>query len=203
MGLWTTLLQSMRLKKGSRFRRMNAAPPRASTESEADETTYVLKRPPTSETEEAHAPLKVKKLSPNATLPVRASPGAAGYDLFSSEDCVIEPRTRKVVKTDLSMAIPPRHYGRVAPRSGLSFKFGIDIAAGVIDCDYRGPLGIVMVNNGPNSFQVKTGDRVAQMLLERVSTPEVEEVDELDDTARGTSGFGSTGTSTLPDTKKE
>lgn len=203
MGLWATIVYSMRLKKGSRFRPMNAAPLRASTESEADETTYVLKRPPPPETEEAHAPLKVKKLSPNATLPVRASAGAAGYDLFSSEDCVIEPRTRKVVKTDLSMQIPPRHYGRVAPRSGLSFKFGIDIAAGVIDCDYRGPLGIVMVNNGPNSFQVKTGDRVAQMLLERVSTPEVEEVDELDDTTRGTAGFGSTGTSTLPDTKTE
>jgi dUTP pyrophosphatase len=176
---------------------MNVGPQRASAEPEADETTYVLKRPPPSEAEEVEVPLKVKKLSPNATLPVRASIGAAGYDLFSAEDCTIEPRTRKVVKTDLSMAIPARHYGRVAPRSGLSFKFGIDIAAGVIDSDYRGPLGIVMVNNGTNAFEVKAGDRVAQLLLERVSTPEVEEVEELDDTVRGTSGFGSTGTAAL------
>lgn len=128
---------------------------------------------------------------------MRASAGAAGYDLFSSEDCVIEPRTRKVVKTDISLAIPARHYGRVAPRSGMSFKFGTDIAAGVIDSDYRGPLGILMVNNGAAALTIKCGDRVAQLLLERVSTPAVEEVEELDDTARGTSGFGSTGTSAL------
>lgn len=197
MGFWVNLVRSMQPKPRARFKSMNVGPQRASAEPEADETTYVLKRPPPSEAEEVEVPLKVKKLSPNATLPVRASIGAAGYDLFSAEDCTIEPRTRKVVKTDLSMAIPARHYGRVAPRSGLSFKFGIDIAAGVIDSDYRGPLGIVMVNNGTNAFEVKAGDRVAQLLLERVSTPEVEEVEELDDTVRGTSGFGSTGTAAL------
>lgn len=197
MGVWSEILKSLRPKARPRFKSMNINQERASTPRDADETTYVLKRPPPSEPEEAEAPLKVKKLSSNATLPVRASPGAAGYDLFSAEDCVIEPRTRKVVKTDLSMAIPARHYGRVAPRSGLSFKFGIDIAAGVIDSDYRGPLGIVMVNNGVSAFEVKAGDRVAQLLLERVSTPEVEEVEELDDTVRGTSGFGSTGTAAL------
>ena len=78
-------------------------------------------------------PLKVKKLSASATLPQRASPGAAGYDLCASEAATIPAGCRKIVKTDLSIAIPPRHYGRVAPRSGLSFKFGIDIGAGVID----------------------------------------------------------------------
>jgi dUTP pyrophosphatase len=197
MGFWINLVRSMQPKpRGGRFKSMNVNEDRASTPREAEETTYVLKRPPPP-SEEFETPLKVKKLSPNATLPVRASIGAAGYDLFSAEDCTIEPRTRKVVKTDLSMAIPARHYGRVAPRSGLSFKFGIDIAAGVIDSDYRGPLGIVMVNNGTSSFEVKAGDRVAQLLLERVSTPEVEEVEELDDTVRGNSGFGSTGTAAL------
>ena len=89
------------------------------------------KRPPASM--EAVPPLKVKKLSAAATLPQRASIGAAGYDLCSAEDATIPAGFRKVVKTDLSVAIPPRHYGRVAPRSGLSFKYGIDIAAGVID----------------------------------------------------------------------
>ena len=78
-------------------------------------------------------PLKVKKLAPTATLPRRASPGAAGYDLCASEAATIPAGCRKIVKTDLSIAIPPRHYGRVAPRSGLSFKYGIDIGAGVID----------------------------------------------------------------------
>lgn len=77
--------------------------------------------------------LKVKKLSSSALLPQRASPGAAGYDLFSSEAATIPAGCRKIIRTDISIAIPPRHYGRVAPRSGLSFKFGIDIGAGVID----------------------------------------------------------------------
>lgn len=202
MGLWIAILQSLRRKTHTRFKRMDTGSDHASTNPGADETACVLKRSrtiglPLSEPEEFDVTLKVKKLSQNATLPLRASAGAAGYDLFSSENCVIEARTRRVVKTDLSVAIPPMHYGRVAPRSGLSFKFGIDIAAGVIDSDYRGPLGIVVVNNGTAPFEVKTGDRVAQLLLERVSTPEVEEVQQLDDTARGTSGFGSTGTAAL------
>lgn len=95
----------------------------------ADNST--AKRPPASIDE--CPPLKVKKLSSSATLPQRASSGAAGYDLCASEAATIPPGCRKIVKTDLSIAIPPRHYGRVAPRSGLSFKFGIDIGAGVID----------------------------------------------------------------------
>ena len=143
-------------------------------------------------------PLKVKKLAPAATLPRRASPGAAGYDLCASEAATIPAGCRKIVKTDLGIAIPPRHYGRVAPRSGLSFKYGIDIGAGVIDPDYTGPLGIVMVNNGTLPFDVKVGDRVAQLLLERVSVPAVEEVQELEATERGAKGFGSTGSAALP-----
>lgn len=142
-------------------------------------------------------PLKVKKLSANATLPARATAGSAGYDLFSAEDCTIHAGMRKIVKTDLSIAIPPHHYGRIAPRSGLSWKKHVDIGAGVIDFDYRGAVGMLLVNNSTDDFDVKKGDRVAQLLLERVSVPEVVEVEDLDDTLRGQKGFGSTGTSAM------
>ena len=154
------------------------------------------KRPP-SPAEEDCPPLKVKRLSKAAQLPVRASEGAAGYDLFAAEENEIPAGHRKVVKTDISIAVPPRHYGRIAPRSGLSYKFGIDIGAGVIDSDYRGPVGIVMVNNGVQAFKISPGDRIAQLLLERVSVPAVQDVEELDDTARGNKGFGSTGTAAV------
>jgi dUTP pyrophosphatase len=143
------------------------------------------------------APLKVKKLSKNATLPARASEGAAGYDLYSAEDVVIHAGMRKIVKTDLSVVIPKNHYGRIAPRSGLSWKKSIDIGAGVIDFDYRGPVGMLLVNNSTDDFEVKKGDRVAQLLLERVSVPDVVEVEDLDTTERGVKGFGSTGIAAL------
>ena len=139
------------------------------------------------------APLKVKKLSKDATLPARATDGAAGYDLFSAEDCTIHAGMRRIVKTDLSVAVPKNHYGRIAPRSGLSWKKSIDIGAGVIDFDYRGPVGMLLVNNSTDHFEVKKGDRVAQLLLERVSVPDVLEVEDLDATERGVKGFGSTG----------
>lgn len=96
--------------------------------------------------------LKVKKLSENAILPVRASSKAAGYDLFSAEDKVIEPLGKALIKTDISIAIPPKHYGRIAPRSSLAWKNHIDVGAGVIDEDYRGPVGIVLFNHSKEEF---------------------------------------------------
>lgn len=137
--------------------------------------------------------LKVKKLSANARVPERASAGAAGYDLYSAEEVVVAPGTRQMIRTGLSIQIPPGHYGRIAPRSGLAWKYGIDIGAGVVDEDYRGALGLLLVNNGIADYSIKIGDRVAQLLLERVSTPEVLVVEELDTSARGNLGFGSTG----------
>lgn len=105
------------------------------------------------------------------------------------------PRHGKaVVQTDLAVAIPPGHYGRVAPRSGLAAKLFIDVGAGVIDCDYRGPLGVVLFNHGADDFHIKPGDRIAQLILEQISNPPVVEVDDLDATDRGAGGFGSTGT---------
>lgn len=138
--------------------------------------------------------LKVKKLSSAATAPKRATLGAAGYDLCSAEDTIVPAASRKMVRTDLAIAIPADHYGRIAPRSGLATKKGIDIGAGVIDSDYRGAVGLCIVNNGSTDFEIKCGDRVAQLLLERVDIPDVQIVDQLDDTERGGKGFGSTGT---------
>mmetsp|Transcript_20107 Transcript_20107/g.34628 ORF Transcript_20107/g.34628 Transcript_20107/m.34628 type:complete len:148 (-) Transcript_20107:487-930(-) len=139
--------------------------------------------------------LKVKKLTENATIPSRGSKLAAGYDLSSAAECVVPAHGKLIVPTDLAVAIPEQHYGRVAPRSGLAVKHFIDVGAGVIDSDYRGPLGIVLFNHSANDFHVRRGDRVAQLILERISTPEVEEVENLDDTIRGSGGYGSTGVS--------
>ncbi|KAK8810898.1 hypothetical protein WA556_003981 [Blastocystis sp. ATCC 50177/Nand II] len=129
--------------------------------------------------------LYIKKLSENATTPVRGSPYSAGYDLFSAADMTIKAHGKGIVPTDLSVAIPKNCYGRVAPRSGLAAKKFIDVGAGVVDCDYRGPLGIVLFNFSDEDFEVKKGDRVAQFILERICMAPIVEVESLDETERG------------------
>ena len=138
--------------------------------------------------------MKVKRLNEHATLPARSSKNAAGYDLFCAEQIIKLPAKGKViVDTAIAIAIPEGHYGRVAPRSGLATKHFITTGAGVIDADYRGPLGVVLFNHSDVDFLIERGDRVAQLIIEKIATPEIEEVDELDDTERGAGGFGSTG----------
>ncbi|XP_041895024.1 deoxyuridine 5'-triphosphate nucleotidohydrolase, mitochondrial isoform X3 [Corvus kubaryi] len=137
--------------------------------------------------------LRFTKLSENAFAPSRGSARAAGYDLYSAYDCVIPPMEKAVVKTDIQIALPSGCYGRVAPRSGLAAKHFIDVGAGVIDEDYRGNVGVVLFNFGKETFEVKKGDRIAQLICERIYYPELEEVEALDDTERGEGGFGSTG----------
>ena len=106
---------------------------------------------------------------------------------------VIPARGKELVKTDLSIAIPKDTYARIAPRSGLAWKHFIDTGAGVVDYDYRGNVGVILFNHADKDFEVKKGDRVAQMILERITTPEVVEVEDLEATERGAGGFGSTG----------
>jgi dUTP pyrophosphatase len=137
--------------------------------------------------------LKIKKLSEHAILPKRGSPYSAGLDLSSSVDLVIAAGERAVVPTDLAIACPHGTYGRIAPRSGLASKRGIDVGAGVVDSDYRGPVGILLFNFGKEDFEIKRGDRVAQLILEQIVLADVEEVEDLDETVRGEGGFGSTG----------
>ena len=139
--------------------------------------------------------LRVKKLSESAVLPIRGSSGAAGYDLTSTESHVILPGHRAVVGTGLAIEIPEGTYGRIAPRSGLAVKSGIQVGAGVVDSDYRGEVKVVLFNQDhTNTYIVKPGYRIAQLILEKIECPAVEEIkDELDITERGDGGFGSTG----------
>ncbi|GAB5035197.1 deoxyuridine 5-triphosphate nucleotidohydrolase [Nannochloropsis oceanica] len=137
--------------------------------------------------------MQVKRLSQHAVLPVRGSEWAAGYDLASAEDTVVPAGGKALVKTDLSIAIPENTYARIAPRSGLAWKKHIDVGAGVVDYDYRGPVGVVLFNHGQEDFPVVKGDRVAQLILEKICMARVEEVTELSETKRGAGGFGSTG----------
>lgn len=138
--------------------------------------------------------LYVKKLSDSATLPIRGSEYAAGYDLSAAHDSVVPARGRALIKTDISISIPYGTYARVAPRSGLAWKHAIDVGAGVIDYDYRGNVGVILFNHSDTEFQVSQGDRIAQLILEKISMAVVQETEEeLPSTSRGSSGFGSTG----------
>ena len=111
---------------------------------------------------------------------------------------------RGVVKTDISIACPAGTYARIAPRSGLAVKKGIDVGAGVVDADYRGNVGVVLFNFGTEDFAVDVGDRIAQLILEKVNMAPVVEVEELTETERGAGGFGSTGVKESdPQTKKQ
>ena len=137
--------------------------------------------------------LLVKKLVAHAIAPMRATEGSAGYDLSSAIDAVIPPNGRLAVSTGIAIGLPEGTYGRVAPRSGLAYKFGIDVFAGVIDQDYRGEVKAILYNSGDQPFVIKTGDRICQLILEVIKTPDVAVVLEIDDTTRGAGGFGSTG----------
>ena len=147
--------------------------------------------------------LRVKRHKPEATLPQRATFNSAGYDLCSAVDCSVEAGGRLAIPTEISIEVPPGHYGRVAPRSGLAMKQGINVGAGVIDADYRGKVAVCLFNHSNDTFAIKTGDRIAQLILERISTPPVVEVDALEATERGTGGFGSTGVKPLSPSSAE
>lgn len=137
--------------------------------------------------------LRVKRLNDNATLPVRGSAGAVGYDLACIEDFVLDTQSHLLVPTGLGFQLPNGVYGRVAPRSGLTVRHGVHIGAGVIDPDYMGEVKVAMFNLGLAPVEFKKGDRVAQLILERCEVPDVVEVDILVATSRGDNGFGSTG----------
>ncbi|GAB7364423.1 hypothetical protein MBLNU230_g4964t1 [Neophaeotheca triangularis] len=136
---------------------------------------------------------QVQLLSPTAKAPTRGSTFAAGHDIYASKAATIPARNRALVDTDISVAVPPNTYGRVAPRSGLAVKHGIDVGAGVIDADYRGQVKVLLFNLTDEAFEVQAGDRIAQLILEVIVTPEVMVVDKLPETVRGAGGFGSTG----------
>ncbi|CAK9438778.1 uncharacterized protein LODBEIA_P30020 [Lodderomyces beijingensis] len=154
-------------------------------------TTEAVKRQKLEATES----LKVFLRSDKGKVPTKGSALAAGYDLYSSEDAVIPAQGQGLVSTDISIIVPVGTYGRVAPRSGLAVKHGISTGAGVIDADYRGEVKIVLFNHSTRDFEIKTGDRIAQLVLERIVNAEIETISEaeLTSTDRGAGGFGSTG----------
>ncbi len=159
--------------------------------------------------------IKFKKLHPEARTPTRAKDGDAGYDLYAIDSAILGPFQRTVVKTGIAVEIPRGYYGRVAPRSGLAVKKGVDVLAGVIDSGYRDEIGVVLINLNmwdslvallrrvtdafhqlfglPGALEIKPGDKIAQLIIEKCHDVEWEESAELSDSERGTGGFGSTG----------
>ena len=137
--------------------------------------------------------MNVKKLSPNAIIPTKGSVEAAGYDLYSIESYALRPMERHAFSTGIAMSIPKGLYGRVAPRSGWAFKYGIDVLAGVIDTDYRGVIMVILINLGQDIVQINAGDKIAQLIMESHTKLQFNEVTELDPTIRNAGGFGSTG----------
>jgi len=136
---------------------------------------------------------KVKLLSFDAKVPTRATEFSAGLDLSSIEDTVVPANKWIAIPTGISIQIPKDCYARIAPRSGLAFKHGIQVGAGVVDSDYLGEIKVILFNHGSSDFEVKKGDRIAQLIFEKIYTDYFIEVEELDDTVRGEGGFGSTG----------
>lgn len=129
--------------------------------------------------------------------PARATEGAAGYDLVAAnrEPIALLPGQRAKIPTGIALAIPPGYEGSVRPRSGLALKHGVTClnAPGTIDSDYRGEVGVILINLGQEPFEVHRGTRVAQLLISPVATPALRAVEALPDTPRGAGGFGSTG----------
>ena len=138
--------------------------------------------------------VQVKKLHPDATVPHYALLGDAGMDLYSVEDVVLSPGERHSVSTGIAMKIPEGHVGLVWDKSGMSQKSGLKTLGGVIDSNYLGEYFIGLVNLSDEPFEIRKGQKIAQILIQRVEVPETEEVDDFGvETARGEGRFGSTG----------
>jgi len=138
---------------------------------------------------------RVGQRGPPLELPSYQSEGAAGLDLRADEACTLAPGERRLVPTGLAVELPPGHEGQVRPRSGLALRHGVGMvnAPGTIDQDYRGEIGVILVNLGQQPFEVRRGERIAQLVVAPVVRVELRLVEALGETARGGGGFGSTG----------
>ncbi|MBT3578178.1 dUTP diphosphatase, partial [archaeon] len=139
--------------------------------------------------------IKFKKIHAEAVIPKYAKLGDAGLDLYSIEETAILPGEHKLVKTGLQMQIPPGFEAQVRPRSGLALKNKVTVlnTPGTVDSGYRGEIGVILMNHGKEPFKVNKQDRIAQIVIAKHETPEIQEVKELDNSERGEGGFGSTG----------
>jgi len=139
--------------------------------------------------------LDVRRLDPDLPLPAYAHPGDAGLDLFAADTTTLQPGERALIPCGIAVAIPEGHVGLVHPRSGLAVDHGLTVlnAPGTIDAGYRGEIKVLLINLGQAAAEIRHGQRIAQLVLMRVGTADVREVDRLDTTPRGKGGFGSTG----------
>ena len=137
--------------------------------------------------------MHVTKLHPDATIPTRGSEHAAGLDLYADHGDTINPSERALIGTGIAIALWPGTVGLIWPRSGLAVKRGIDVLAGVVDADYRGEVRVALINHGAEPVDIEPGDRIAQLLIQPLAMVDVEKVDELPRTVRGSGGFGHTG----------
>lgn len=137
--------------------------------------------------------IKFKKLKENAVLPSFANPGDAGMDIFSIEDYILKPGERHGFSTGIASELPEGYFIRFAPKSGLAVKSGIDVMAGVVDNGYRGEWIVILINQGQEPKEIKAGDKISQGILQKIESAEIIEETELNETQRGTGGFGSTG----------
>ena len=138
----------------------------------------------------------VQRIDSGVPLPARAHPGDAGLDLYAAEDVTLKPGERASVATGIAVAIPEGYAGFVVPRSGLAARHGVGVvnAPGLIDCGYRGEVRVLLVNLDPSeAVELRRGERIAQLVIQRVEEPTLREVAELPPSARGEGGFGSTG----------
>ena len=137
---------------------------------------------------------RIVLLNSDSRYPTKSHMTDAGYDLFSTEDVSLKPFQRKVVKTGIKLSIPAGFYGRIAPRSGLAVKNGIDVLAGVIDSGYNGEIGVVLINTDKfESVSLPKSSRIAQLIFEKCEDMNFETVLSLDISERDAGGFGSTG----------
>jgi dUTP pyrophosphatase len=140
--------------------------------------------------------VQVQRLCADVPVPKYAHEGDAGVDLYSIEDCTLKPGERALVATGLKMAIPPGYEGQVRPKSGLALKHGITLlnTPGTVDAPYRGEVGVIVINHDPReTYEIRKGEKIAQMVFNKVEYAVFAEVKELDATTRGEGGFGSTG----------
>ncbi len=137
--------------------------------------------------------MRVKKMVPDAVIPQYAHPGDAGMDLYASQDISVNSQEIARIPTGIAVHIPEGHVGLVWDRSGLAIKFGLKTLGGVIDSGYRGEVMVGIINLGKESYAFKKGERVAQLLIQKVERVQIEEVESLDESVRGEGGFGSTG----------
>ena len=138
--------------------------------------------------------IRIKRVA-DVPLPQYANKGDAGFDLHAAQEAVLQPGERKLISSGIKMAIPLGYEAQIRPRSGLALNHGISLVntPGTIDCSYRGIVGILLINHGNESFSVEKGMRIAQVVINKIESVDLKEVDSLDETERGEGGFGSTG----------